>query len=88
MWTRKRTVIGGKTAEDDWTILRNTQAVGRIHRAPDIPGLLPIQWSTFTYPGDRGRADTLDQGLTDLRTAIRARWPDDVARLPMMGGKD
>lgn len=83
MWTRKRTVIGGQTAPDDWAVFRRGQAVGRVYRGnhPHIDA--QWRWATRTYPCDSGRALTLDQALDQMRAAIRARWPDDVDRLPV-----
>lgn len=87
MWTRKRTVIGGQTKDGDWTILRHKQPVGRLLPSPVIQGVQPWQWSTLTYPGAHGRADTMEQALEALRTAIRARWPDSVLEVPLAGTK-
>ena len=82
MWTRKLTVIGGQTEEDDWIILRNGQEVGRVHRATPIVGLQKMEWVTWTAPWDKGRADTLDQAIEAVRTAIRNRWPDTEPEVP------
>ena len=87
MWNRKRTVIGGRIAEGDFTVYRHKQAVGRVGLAPSMPDTQPYQWSTNTYPCDRGRADSLEEALHLLREAIRAHWPDDVPEVPRSGTK-
>jgi hypothetical protein len=81
MWTRRLTVIGGRTEPEDFVILRNGQKVGRVHRAP-ATGVQAFAWYTWSYPATRGYADTLEDGLHIVREAIRSRWPDDVTRVP------
>lgn len=83
MWTRKLTVIGGQTAPNDWAILRNRQVVGRVYMGALQHGELHWHWSTSVYPSDWGRTKTMEEALDRLRAAIRARWPDSVARLPV-----
>lgn len=87
MWMRRRTVIGGQTAAGDYLVYRGRQVVGRVVPAPRITGGQPYQWSTKTDPPDRGRADSLEDALHQLREAVRARWPDDVAEVPRCGTK-
>jgi hypothetical protein len=81
MWTRRPTIIGGRAAPDDVTILRNGQTVGRVHRSA-LTGVAPFSWFTWSYPATRGYADTIEDGLRQVREAIRAQWPDDVPRIP------
>ena len=87
MWTRRPTIIGGQTAAGDLTILRHDQEVGRVFPSTAIAGTSPYQWSTWTYPCDNGRADSLSDALHQLREAIRQRWPDDVERVPLAGSR-
>lgn len=87
MWTRKLTVIGGQTREDDWIVLRHRQIVGRLHPAPSMPHVQPWQWFVFTYPGANGRCDTMDEALEAIRQAVRARWPDTLDSVPLAGTK-
>lgn len=83
MWTRKRTFIGGRYVDNDWMVLRHGQEVGRVYSVPVGSMLGPhFSWSTLTLPPARGRADTLDEALEQMRETIRAQWPDGVA-LPM-----
>jgi len=86
MWTRRLTIIGGRTEPDDYTILRNGQAVGRVHRSP-ATGVQAFAWFTWTRPAARGYADTLEDALHMVREAIRSRWPDDLPRVPLAAGE-
>lgn len=81
MWTRRRTWLNSPS-EADWTVLRHRQRIGRVHLCPGAQGTPPWMWSTFSHPCNSGRADSLDAGLYAVRQAIRARWPDDVPRVP------
>jgi hypothetical protein len=81
MWTRRRTLIGGRTAEGDFTILRNGQEVGRVHPSPPT-GVPPFTWYTWTCPSDRGYAQDLNEGLHKAREAIRTKWSDHVLKVP------
>ncbi|GAB1361805.1 hypothetical protein MASR1M32_10410 [Rhodobacter sp.] len=85
MWIKKRTVIGGQSRDDDWIVMRGQQAVGRVHPSPPMPGIQPLEWASWTHPCDRGRANSLEDALDQLREAIRARWPDDVPAVPRGG---
>jgi hypothetical protein len=85
MWIRRRTVIAGRVAPDDWTVYRGRQYVGRILPAVGAVDLPAYEWSTITAPAFRGRAETIEAAQADLRAAIRARWPDDVAEVPRAG---
>lgn len=81
MWTMRKTRIGGRVEDDDFTILRNGQKVGRVHRAAST-GVQPFAWFTWTHPASRGYADTFEGALEHVRGAIRQRWPDDLPRVP------
>jgi hypothetical protein len=85
MWTMRPCVIGGQTAPGDFVVLRRGQEVGRVVPAPHIPGTLPYDWSTWTYPADNGKANDIEDALSQLRTAIRRRWPDNEKRVPLAG---
>jgi hypothetical protein len=59
-FTLKQAVIGGQTAPDDWSVLLNGEAVGRIHpvvgnaaRSEDSPITKQCMWTkALTGPDD------------------------------------
>ena len=74
MWTRKRTNIAGKTRDDDWTVLRDGEVVGRVY-ADQWPReeSLRWQWSTLTYPSESGYAATMGEALEEVRRAAAGK---------------
>ena len=78
-FTRRLTVIGGRTAPDDWAIFCDGNAVGRVHRY--ISGPTPFwMWLTWTTPPENGQADTLDEALLAMKAAVLALPPDKRQR--------
>lgn len=86
MWMHKPTLIAGRGADGDRVVLRHAQAVGRVSATPAVPGTQGWQWATLTCPAFNGRADSQADALDALRQVIQARWPDDVAEVPLAGG--
>ncbi|MBR1033905.1 hypothetical protein JQ584_46030 [Bradyrhizobium liaoningense] len=73
----RRTVIGGETAPDDYTVIWDELAIGRIHRSIGLNGKDVWSWSC-ALPNvpqrstHRGRADSLEAAKAAFRTA----WTD------------
>lgn len=68
MWTRKRTVIAGRTDGDkDWEVLKDGRQVGRIYATmlPDVER----SWMWFVQVGrpEQGYAGSLDEALYEIR---------------------
>lgn len=74
MWTRKLTLIGGKTALDDWLILCQGEACGRVYLtlSPVTAQRTIWAWAAWSYPGGNGRCDTLDEACDLVRAKIIA----------------
>jgi hypothetical protein len=81
MWTRRRTLIGGRFADGDFVIMRNGQEVGRVHPSP-ATGVDPYTWYTWTYPCTQGHARDLEDALHHAREAIRSLWADETPVVP------
>ena len=82
-FTLKRTLIGGQTSPDDWSVLLSGQAVGRIHPVIGNPTAVD-QWQWFVTlplasPG-HGSAPTTDEAKTRWREA----WDQLVERVGMV----
>lgn len=69
-WSRRPSVISGHSAPDDWIILRDGVALGRVYRPPFIPGVPVFWWGTWTHPPEQGRVETMDAALEACRRAI------------------
>ena len=69
-WTRRPTVINGQAAPNDWIILRDGVALGRVYQAPYIPGTPAFWWGSWTHPPQQGRVETMAAALQACRTAI------------------
>lgn len=74
MWTRRRTVIGGQTAPDDWNVLCHGRKCGRVMRVTLTNSDTPAawQWSAWCYPTANGRCDTMEAALECVRQAVIA----------------
>jgi hypothetical protein len=72
MWTRRKTVIGGITAPDDWEVCLRGQPCGRVQRvfSAITADRTTWQWSALTYPGGHGRCDRLDDALEAVRATV------------------
>lgn len=69
MWTRRLTVINGKTEPDDWEILRNGIPVGRVYDVRISTGGGRWVWAVQVGRVGMGHAETFDAALE----AVRAR---------------
>lgn len=69
-WTRRPTIIGGQVAPDDWIVLRDGVALGRVYRRPYIPGTPAFWWGSWTHPPQQGHVETMDAALEMCRRAI------------------
>lgn len=69
-WTRTPTVIAGQTRPDDWIILRDGVALGRVYRSPPMAGVPPFWWGSWTHPPQQGHVETLDEAFEACRRAI------------------
>jgi hypothetical protein len=74
MWTRKPTLIGGKTAPDDWLVLCQGQACGRVYLTHSAvsEARTRMEWSALSYPGGHGPCETLEEGCHQVRDRIVA----------------
>ena len=74
MWTRKKTVIGGRAADDDWIVCWRARECGRVVRVHSPPGQTKStwSWSAWSYPSGLGRCDTLAEGLDHVRRTVIA----------------
>lgn len=74
MWTRKLTLIGGKTAPDDWLVLCLGQACGRVYltHSAICETRTRWEWSALSYPGGCGPCETLEDGCRRVRDRIIA----------------
>lgn len=72
MWTRQRTLIGGQTAPDDWTVLRDGRAVGRVMQvfSPVNENRAAWAWFAWCHPASDGRCNTLGEALEQVRQAV------------------
>lgn len=87
MWSRRQTTIGGIPHDNDWLVYRHKQSVGRVLMSVQVPDVPAYSWNTLTNPAMNGRAETLEEALSELREAIRSRWPDDLPEVPRHGTK-
>ncbi|WP_065329974.1 hypothetical protein [Tritonibacter mobilis] len=70
----KKTVIGGKSRDDDWVICFNRHEVGRVmlDRFPNN-GAAPWEWSAWCYPSGQGRVHSMEVARENVRaTVLRA----------------
>lgn len=82
-WSRRPTVINGETAQDDYVIIRDGIALGRVHRAPFVQGAPAFTWASWTIPAQQGTADTLDNAAEACRAEIGDKpVPDHIKRQP------
>ena len=74
MWTRKKTLIGGQTADNDWIVRWRGRDCGRVMRvhSPGSETKLTWSWSAWSYPSGYGRCDTLAEGLDHVRCTVIA----------------
>ena len=79
-WSRRPTLIGGRTAPDDWSVLRDGVAVGRVHPRPYMVDGPKLTWSTWTLPSQSGSAETLEDALEAIRQAVEG-LPDPEYRM-------
>lgn len=73
----RRTVIGGETVPDDYTVIWDELAIGRINKTVAVGGHDAWSWSCFLSnvpqpSSHRGRALSLDAAKAAFRTA----WED------------
>nr|WP_249141703.1 hypothetical protein [Bradyrhizobium diazoefficiens] len=72
--TLRRSVIGGRTAPDDYVVIWDELPIGRIFKAAAVGGHDAWSWSCFLpnvpQPSShRGRAGSLDAAKAQFRTA-------------------
>lgn len=80
-WTRKPTVIGGRTEPDDWTVYRDDIGLGRVLRSPLMSGVPEFTWASWTDPPQLGYADSLAEALEACRADIADKpVPDHIRR--------
>jgi hypothetical protein len=75
--TLRRTRMGGETIPDDYAVIWDDLAIGRIHKAIDVGGRDAWSWTCFlpNVPQSsqhRGRAGSLESAKAQFRTA----WTD------------
>ena len=75
--TLRRTVIGGETAPDDYSVIWDGLTIGRIWKTIAVGGGTDWSWSCglCNVPqrsGQRGRAGSLDEAKAAFRTAWTA----------------
>lgn len=71
MWTRKRTVIAGRTdGYNDWTVYRDRQRVARVYATmlPDAER----SWMWFVQIGtpEQGYAESMEAALEQVRKRV------------------
>jgi hypothetical protein len=67
MFTRKLTVINGKTEPDDWMILKHGIPVGRVYDARISTGGGRWVWAVQVGRVGMGHAETFDAALEAVR---------------------
>lgn len=72
--TMRRTVIGGKTAPDDYIVIWDGLCIGRIFKTVDVGGGNAWSWSCAIAgapqrSSHRGRAGSLNAAKADFRAA-------------------
>lgn len=74
MWTRKRTLIGGRSAPEDWTVFCGKQACGRVQviHSPATASRMIWAWSAWCYPAANGSCTNLEEGCALVREAVLA----------------
>lgn len=74
MWTRKRTVIAGRTdGDEDWLIFRDRRQVGRVYATHISDPALRWMWFVQTKAPAQGYAPTLHAALEELRRRISSQ---------------
>jgi hypothetical protein len=73
-FTRRHCIIGGQSAPDDWSILRDGQLIGRVLLQDHMPVDAPDRWrwSLFSppaYPGASGLARSMEDALEAVKAA-------------------
>lgn len=73
----RRTIIGGETAPDDYAVIWDELAIGRIFKAVAVGGQDAWSWSCFLSnvpqpSSHRGRASSLEAA----KVQFRAAWTD------------
>ena len=85
----RRTVIGGETADGDFTVIHDGREVGRIRKAEDHVHATEIHVWNITVPlpmaaWTRGSAESLDAAKAAFRTAWERFYSglskDEIAR--------
>lgn len=71
MWTRKKTVIAGKTLEDDWIVYRSGVQAGRVYATQIWDEALSWLWVVWGREPAQGYAPTLELALEEVRARLR-----------------
>jgi hypothetical protein len=68
----RKTLIGGKTYADNYTVIWRELPIGRIMLAPGLPSHVP-QWRwTFNFYGNPGGGSSSGDDLDDCKRQFRA----------------
>lgn len=71
MWTRRPTIIAGRTDPDDWEVLRNGVVVGRVYDARISSGSGRWVWAMQIGQGGMGYVQTFEDALEAVRERAR-----------------
>lgn len=72
MWTRKRTVIAGRTdGDNDWMVYRDRQPVGRVYATQISDPTLRWMWIVQVGPTGHGYAPSMAEALEAVRRRVR-----------------
>ncbi|MBK5960282.1 hypothetical protein CCR97_19045 [Rhodoplanes elegans] len=74
----------GTPLPDDWTVVTDGRAIGRIMRVQRAGGSWAWFWSFYLFPNsaaDRGDADSLDAAKAAFRARVEAVGPFDPATM-------
>ncbi len=68
MWTRRRTVVAGRTdGDNDWTVYKDRQPVGRVYATHISDPALRWMWVVQVGPVGQGYAPDLPEALEEVR---------------------
>ncbi|NDW32949.1 hypothetical protein [Salipiger sp. PrR007] len=71
MWTRKRTIIAGRTdGDNDWLVLKDGQTIGRVYATHISNPTLRWMWIVQVGPTGHGYAPSMDAALDEVRRRV------------------